>query len=58
MKGKMYISEAEAWADLTPQERFEEYASLFSFYRMAGGSLGPDHDSQSPFNFDEYFHSA
>jgi len=51
-------SESEAWADLSPEKRFMEYASLFTFYRLAGGALGPERDSQSPFDFEEYYIAA
>jgi hypothetical protein len=51
-------SEEKAWADLSPDQRFKEYCSLFSFYLLAGGSLGPEHDSQSPFDFEEYYSAS
>ena len=42
----------EEWADwyrLTPQERFLESMKLWDTYLALGGSLEPEHDTQSPF---------
>lgn len=50
--------EERDWNDLTPEQRFEEYVRLFFFYREAGGSLAPERDSQSPFDFEEYYQAA
>jgi hypothetical protein len=48
-------SEEAAWYALTPQERFFQYTRLLEFYLKAGGSLAPQRDSQSPFDFPEYY---
>jgi hypothetical protein len=41
------------WAKLTPEERFIESSKLWSTYLALGGSLDPQPDSQSPFDFQE-----
>lgn len=41
------------WYRLTPQERWEESMKLWETYRLLGGSLDPEPDSQSPFYFRE-----
>jgi hypothetical protein len=46
-------SEEEEWALLTPQERFEWTLRLWEHYLAIGGSLDPEPDSQSPFDFPE-----
>jgi hypothetical protein len=48
-------SEEAAWYALTPQERFVQYTRLLEFYLKAGGTLAPERDSQSPFDFPEYY---
>ena len=48
--------DADSWAEwyrLTPQQRWEETKKLWQFYRQVGGSLDPEPDSQSPFDFPE-----
>jgi hypothetical protein len=39
-------------------DRFNTYCKLFDFYIAAGGSLSPERDSQSPFDFNEYYLEA
>ncbi len=41
------------WAKLTPEKRFIESSKLWSTYLYLGGSLDPQPDSQSPFDFQE-----
>ncbi len=41
------------WYKLTPLERWEETEKLWSQYMSMGGSLDPEPDSQSPFDFPE-----
>jgi hypothetical protein len=41
------------WARLTPQQRYIESCKLWSTYLALGGSLDPEPDSQSPFDFPE-----
>ncbi|OGS33756.1 MAG: hypothetical protein A2293_14490 [Elusimicrobia bacterium RIFOXYB2_FULL_49_7] len=50
-----FETEENAWIALTPVQRMETYFKLFEFYRAAGGSLAPERDSQSPFDFAEYY---
>jgi hypothetical protein len=38
------------WYMMTPLQRLAEYEKMFQFYLEMGGSLDPDHDSQSPFD--------
>jgi hypothetical protein len=45
--------EQREWASLTPQERFIESCKLWEIYLSLGGSLDPECDSQSPFDFPE-----
>ena len=40
------------WYLLSPQERWDQSAKLWSTYLSLGGSLDPEPDTQSPF-FDE-----
>ena len=50
----LFLNEEQAeWARLTPQERYIESCKLWSTYLALGGSLDPEPDSQSPFNFPE-----
>ena len=49
------LTEEDAWKELSFEERFRQYCLLFDFYVKAGGSLSPAYDSQSPFNFPEYY---
>ena len=46
-------TEVVEWALLTPQERWAEATKLLAFYLAMGGSLDPEPDSQSPFDFEE-----
>jgi hypothetical protein len=39
------------WYHLTPAQRWRESGKLWAFFLMAGGSLDPEPDSQSPFDF-------
>ena len=49
-----YENEEQAeWAAMTPQERFLESSKLWQVYLAMGGSLDPQPDSQSPFDFPE-----
>ena len=51
----LFLNEEQAeWAKLTPQERYIESCKLWSTYLALGGSLDPEPDSQSPFNFPEF----
>ena len=45
--------EQRDWAKLTPQERYLESCKLWTTYLAFGGSLDPEPDSQSPFDFPE-----
>lgn len=45
--------EAFEWMRMTPQERIEESGRMWEMYRSLGGSLDPQPDSQSPFDFPE-----
>jgi len=38
------------WYGLSPVERFEESMKLWKIFILAGGSLEPEPDTQSPFN--------
>jgi hypothetical protein len=48
-------TETAAWLTLTPAQRFRQCGRLLEFYLAAGGSLAPEKDSQSPFDFPEYY---
>ena len=48
-----FVDEPDEWAAMTPQERWAESAKLWEFYLAMGGSLDPEPDSQSPFDFEE-----
>jgi hypothetical protein len=41
------------WIALTPMERWRESQKIFAQYLAQGGSLDPDPDPDSPFNFPE-----
>jgi hypothetical protein len=41
------------WYRLTPLERWRESEKLWAQYLAQGGSLDPEPDSQSPFDFPE-----
>jgi hypothetical protein len=43
--------EAEEWLRMTPRQRLVESERLWAAYLALGGSLEPEYDSQSPFNF-------
>jgi hypothetical protein len=45
--------EWQEWYRLTPQQRWRETEKLWAQYLAQGGSLDPEPDSQSPFNFPE-----
>ena len=45
--------EQEEWARLKPEQRYIESSKLWSTYLGLGGSLDPEPDSQSPFDFPE-----
>ena len=45
--------EWQEWFRLTPLERWRETAKLWAQYLAQGGSLDPEPDSQSPFDFPE-----
>ena len=49
-----FEDEGDEWADwyrMKPIERWKESQKLWAFYTQAGGSLDPEPDSQSPFDF-------
>jgi len=48
-----FVDEPDEWAAMTPQERWQESQKLWAFYLAMGGSLDPEPDSQSPFDFEE-----
>jgi hypothetical protein len=41
------------WYRLTPLQRWRETEKLWAQYLVTGGSLDPEPDSQSPFDFPE-----
>jgi hypothetical protein len=41
------------WVRLTPAERYRETIRLWDHYLSLGGTLDPESDSQSPFDFPE-----
>ena len=45
--------ERAEWARLTPEQRYVESCKLWITYLEFGGSLDPEPDSQSPFDFPE-----
>ena len=45
--------EWQEWLDLTPLERFRRSEVIFAHYLAMGGSLDPDPDPTSPFDFPE-----
>jgi len=45
--------EWQEWLALTPIERFRQSEKLFAQYLAMGGSLDPDPDPTSPFDFPE-----
>lgn len=53
-----YVTEEEEWAGLTPEQRYIESLKLWPLYLSFGGSLDPEPDSQSPFNFPEIQHAV
>lgn len=48
-----FNEEQAEWAQLTPEQRYIESCKLWSVYLGLGGSLDPEPDSQSPFDFPE-----
>ena len=48
-----FNEEQEDWAKLTPEQRYVESSKLWPIYVAFGGSLDPEPDSQSPFDFPE-----
>jgi len=52
-RGDEFVDEAAEWAAMTPQERWAWSTKLWEFYLGMGGSLDPEPDSQSPFDFEE-----
>ena len=51
---KAFEDDCDEWADwykMKPIERWNESQKLWVFYIQAGGSLDPEPDSQSPFDF-------
>ncbi len=48
-----YSEEMDEWARMTPIQRYIESDKLWSIYLNFGGSLDPQPDSQSPFDFPE-----
>jgi hypothetical protein len=46
-------AEWQEWFRLTPLERWHESSKLWAQYLAQGGSLDPEPDSQSPFDFPE-----
>ncbi len=48
-----FVDEQDEWAALTPQQRWEAQSMLWEHYLAMGGSLDPEPDSQSPFDFEE-----
>jgi hypothetical protein len=49
--GDLENDEWLAWYLLTPQERWRETEKLWQYYLSVGGSLEPEPDPQSPFDF-------
>jgi len=52
----MHNEESDEWQEwfrLTPLERWRETTKLWAQYLAQGGSLDPEPDSQSPFDFPE-----
>ena len=45
--------EWKEWISLTPLERFRRSEQMFAQYLAMGGSLDPDPDPTSPFDFPE-----
>jgi hypothetical protein len=41
------------WYRMTPGERFLESQKLWDVFILLGGSVDPERDTQSPFNFTE-----
>lgn len=52
-RAERFIDEPDEWAAMTPQERWAQSTMLWEFYLSMGGSLDPEPDSQSPFDFEE-----
>jgi hypothetical protein len=56
--GNRHRSRAIMQKSASATERFRIYSDLLDFYISAGGTLAPERDSQSPFNFDQYYREA
>lgn len=54
-RARRSVSEEELWRRLSPRKRFRYYGILLDYYIRAGGPLHPERDSQSPFDFKEYY---
>ncbi|MBN2145178.1 MAG: hypothetical protein JW774_11190 [Candidatus Aureabacteria bacterium] len=52
------LTEEESWLALSPAMRFKNYSVLLDYYLRAGGKLCPEKDSQSPFDFPEYYQAV
>jgi hypothetical protein len=52
---RRWVSEEEQWRNFSPRKRFRQYQTLLDYYIRAGGRLQPEKDSQSPFDFREYY---
>ena len=44
-----FFDEDEEWLQLKPVERLLETTKLWAIYRLMGGDLDPEPDTQSPF---------
>ena len=53
MNFENYISEDDEWIRLTPAQRYIETDKLWAIYLAWGGSLDPQPDSESPFDYPE-----
>ena len=51
--GRMDNEERDDWLRLTPAQRYVESGKLWDVFIGFGGSLDPEPDSQSPFDFPE-----
>jgi len=50
--------EWKEWISLTPLERFRRSEQMFAEYLAMGGSLDPDPDPTSPFDFPELWRAG
>jgi hypothetical protein len=53
MTYEQLTEEWQEWLDLAPLERFRRSEEFFAQYLAMGGSLDPDPDPTSPFDFPE-----